>query len=792
MRLKALARLAQSETEAAHAALRKEFDKVAASLAVETKYELLEQHLKELDAIGHRSSNVVVDILLTFIRTIESREITYSQQDPLFENEIRKYNNASSLIVRAVEVLIRLRYLETRSILHALMNLSKHASENVRTKSVEGLKALADYDIDVFYGDEKQPGIGAAPQKQIIDEIEAFEDIDLKQHFPLVLTLIESLLSPTVQGTSSSYKSVTWSQSATPAVPTVADIRLRSVELLRRIYGIASTVSEKLEVLFGLGNATSAHVVGRSNEDTINMIVRDTINVLNFFLILIQTEHLQIVQKIESKSYWIYFHAIRSEIETVALAVETAIAQHSEYQIYKILIGFEGIFGDWSELRTSDSHWEEADKFRKVKALEYAESITPENYAEWRQRILDFAETQSDDLATFPVFYQFLGSFAATQPILALKLISDDSERIDKFLIPILRSLWAGPQKSATKRLVESWIEQGRYLYPATKQFLGNEHFDRDLLALLLREATELKDFQTVSLVMAVAASNYDSSKTFLIDELFLPALKILTEHSNVNWILDLWFRRETRTIIEHLSERDLDLVLGNLLALEKIDYHAEEILYLIAQKVPDKVLQFLCQRLVTHSQNRKSVFDAIPHTLHKLNEPLSKLPREAVRVVREQYDGDYSMFIYRGARLLKIIFPQFPSEFEAELINVVRVGGDTNIEFVLAVLRNYGGQTSIHQVCKEIIKSVPTDSIFRSDVAIALETTGVVEGEFGFAEAYERKKNEVKDWMTDPDEKLQEFAKWYIANLEQMSVTERKRAEERIALRKYRYGDEE
>ena len=71
------------------------------------------------------------------------------------------------------------------------------------------------------------------------------------------------------------------------------------------------------------------------------------------------------------------------------------------------------------------------------------------------------------------------------------------------------------------------------------------------------------------------------------------------------------------------------------------------------------------------------------------------------------------------------------------------------------------------------------------------MESTGVVTGEFGLAEAYERKKNEVTDWMTDPNEKVQEFAKWYMANVEAMSGAERKRAEEQIALRKHRYGEQ-
>jgi hypothetical protein len=58
-------------------------------------------------------------------------------------------------------------------------------------------------------------------------------------------------------------------------------------------------------------------------------------------------------------------------------------------------------------------------------------------------------------------------------------------------------------------------------------------------------------------------------------------------------------------------------------------------------------------------------------------------------------------------------------------------------------------------------------------------------------AEAYERKRKEVLDWITDPDERVQSFAQWYVAGLERMRDAERKRAEEDIALRKFQYGEE-
>jgi|CXWL01.1.fsa_nt_gi hypothetical protein len=794
LRVKALSRLAQSSTDAAETALRKELDKVKAALNVDTQYDHLMQHLEVLDTIGHRFSSIAVEIILAFIQAIESRQITYSSQDRSFESKIAKYQNASTLIARAVEALKWLRYLETKSVMHALLDLSQHKFDNVRTEAIEGLEALASYDLAVFYGSDKQAGIGARPQKQIIDEIKLLPDVDLNKWFSAVLVLLNGLLSPNMQGTSWSYKSVTFSRGPTPALSTVGDIRRWSIELLKRMYRIADTLSRKLEVIGALNDATRAQDLGTSNEDMAKLIVRDSVNVLEFFTHLVQEEDLPIIQQIESRSYWIFYHAIRPEIETAALAVEDAIRQHSEYQIYKILIGFEGKFGEWSELKKDDGSGDEVDKFRKEKASEYASSITSDNYAEWRQRILKYAQTESNDLATFPVFYHFLEVFADAQPKLALQLISTDSERIKGFLIPLLRSLWAGPQGSATRNLVASWVDQGRYLCQCTRQFLGNEHVDRDMLSLLLRKAKQLKDLDTVAAVISVAASNCGNDKPWLIDDLFLPALEVLTEHSKTNWIFDFWFRRESRMVVRELSEQGIELVLQNLLALKTIEYQAEEVLYLIAQRSPQKVLHFLCQRLVAHSQdgeNLLSPYDAIPFRLHKLNEPLSKIPGEAVRVVREQYDGDYSIFIFRGARLLKTIFPTFPGEFEAELLNIVRAGGNPNCDFVLAVLRNYEGEPFIHKVCKEIIGLLPSDSPDLAEVAVALESTGVVTGEFGMAEAYERKKSEVEDWVTDSDQKVQEFAKKYMANLDNMIAAARKRAEEEIALRKHRYGEQ-
>ena len=58
-------------------------------------------------------------------------------------------------------------------------------------------------------------------------------------------------------------------------------------------------------------------------------------------------------------------------------------------------------------------------------------------------------------------------------------------------------------------------------------------------------------------------------------------------------------------------------------------------------------------------------------------------------------------------------------------------------------------------------------------------------------SEAYEKKRQEVLDWLEDPHERVRAFAAKYIADLESMRDIEKRRSDESIALRKFQYGEE-
>lgn len=147
-------------------------------------------------------------------------------------------------------------------------------------------------------------------------------------------------------------------------------------------------------------------------------------------------------------------------------------------------------------------------------------------------------------------------------------------------------------------------------------------------------------------------------------------------------------------------------------------------------------------------------------------------------------------MFPYRGgARLLQAVFPNFADPLPALLQKLVATADPTDIDFALGVLRAFGGGAPILETAKSIVKVVPEESPAWSELAAALETTGVVTGEYGMAEAFERKHQDMLVWSTDEDLRVRAFAAWLIGGLDQLINWERQRADEGIELRKYRYG---
>jgi hypothetical protein len=804
-RIKVLGRLARSNTPAADEAIARACEQAISSLAERNEYEALEFSLDVLLAVGFRRSRETVSAIDSFIRSIEGRRLDHSGEYGALVEGLSRYRNAHRLMAKGIDVLTALRYLQTPAVMDSLLWASTHEEESVRKASTSALGGLAKYNISVYFGDgtDTGRGIGATPQLLVIDTLEKKGEAELRTYLRGVLTLLEGLLSTSMESARWSSTAVTLSRTVAPADAGVVEVRQRSIRLLKKLYNLAEAKAQKLSIIRAMTAASRAESRAAVGKADAEMISANAQEVLAFFAYIAKDADLQVVQKLEHDSYWIHYHSQSEEVRSSALKVKAVIDANEEYVIYKTLVGFEGIFGDWSKSKRDESFALGSQESRIKEARVIASRIADEGYDVWRRRILTFAETESNDLATFPVFYEFLGQVASSYPNFALDLLIKSSDQLSRFLIPILRGLWDGEKRDELLPLIRGWVQQAQpdktsFLYACAKLFLSTKDVDMELLRQLLDKAIELKDALVMRQIAAVAIARSVNDKFWgELEALFLRALSHLTELGDANWVREIWFRKEAKEMVAALSPEERREVLKNLRLLSQIDYEAEDVLAVIAEREPGDVVEFLCARLYEPDERAAAIaekegreYEELPFQFHSLQDALSSDPGIVVEKMLDRYRKDSSLFLFRGAKLLQIIFPQFSETFQRVLIRLIREGGDAELEFVTGVLRAYSGESFIQPVAKELIKRLPPGSDLANEVEIALQSTGVVSGEYGIAEAYEKKRLEVLDWLQDPDERIRSFSAKYISELEAMRDNERARADESIALRKFEYGE--
>lgn len=805
-RLKVLARLAELRTESALASIRHEFDSAVKVLSDSTGYVELEFSLEVLSVIGVVHSEEATNALARFIREIDERRLA---PDGELEGSraLSRYRTPRLLLRKAIEVITLWRYLHTEAVLSTLLWSSIHADESVRKVATSSLKKLAALNIDVYFGrqvaDGRAGGIGAQPQLRTLAALEALDKEERRRYFRPILTVVTELFSTRMESASWSSTAMTLNHATAPAAPRLIDLRDRCLKLLAVLYKEADSTAGEIAVVNCINSATRAENRVAVDPAYGEMVDASSIAALAMYKDFVKSADFQVIEKIEHHSYWIHYHSPSEKVRNAALEVKEAIDEISEYTVYKTLIGFEGVFGEWTGIRDLAFRASKSQEARAERAQAFVAEISAENYPLWKQRILDFSRTNSNDMATFPVLYEFLSKLAEAHPSLAMGLLQDEAAKVSPFQIALLRGLLQSHLKEDVKRLMWSWVtdvdsaEDAR-LFAAAKVFLSAPELDLEFLRAILAKAKALGGKQVIHQVITVALTRFAATddKDSLKD-LFFDSLSYLTKLKDANWVDSVWFRDEAKDFVATLSGDERKVLFENLIFLSQIDYQAEGVLAVVAEHDPLEVVDFLFERGSREDQGLSldemtlDDYEAVPFALHALQEPLSKDPEAVVQRVLQHYRQTPELFEFRGGKLLQAVFPEFPELFANSLVRVIQDRQEEGLDFVAQVLRAFDGRSAIAPVAKELVKALDADSPLRADVEIALQTTGVVMGEFGMAEAYERKREEVLDWLQDENERVRDFARTYVSDLENMAKTERSRAQESIALRKHRYGEE-
>lgn len=669
-----------------------------------------------------------------------------------------------------LDILERLRFAYPKEVFETLSRLSVDENEKVKKKTLDVAAKMAKY---TFWPKEKK--IYYHPQLFILDEIEKLDDKNLLTYLILLVKVSEELLSPSFEGTSwSDHKTFTIHQGSLPAGDTVKKIRERTINILKKLYSLSEIISEKQQILQALGQATHTPHTGDYTPELEKIVLENTNTLISYYSSLVKEADNEIIKIIEEQLHW-FVKRFQNGLNIKKL--RSLIEKNTEYDMYKVFVGWDYRFSD-------ELDYHEAEKERKQKIDEYIEQITDKSFLQWQKKILSIIKNyqQLEDRGQFQYFNIFLNELGKKKPKIAQKLILQNEKEIEPFLLHLVAGIWQSKEKGEAQKILENWTKKGKHLSTCAYIFEYVKEIDESLLNKIYKKATEQNDVNALTNIIRSIVSNFEQSK--IGKDLFVDAIKELTKHKNYWWVNHVWFRGNS--ILGALNKNDWKAVLESLLIVPNIDYHLEEILSVVAQNSPKELVGFFYERMkIQAKKKREERYDAIPFDLHKLNEPLSQNAKDVIEEILKWFKKEDWLSYWEGGHFLEAIFPAFHQELEDQLIKLLRSKNKNKAKIVLYILRSYKGETFLHNVCKEFIKQYPKSKKYKQELFIVLSQMGVVSGEYGFVEGYERKKQEIQEWKKDKSKAIKKFAQEYENYLSKRIDYEKKRADEDIEIRK-------
>ncbi len=735
----------------------------------------------EIHNIIETLGNIIIKAKEFPIKTIETPFGSFSG---------KSFNDIFSI---ALNILDYIRYQEPQKIFFAFIELYRtyYADENLRKKIVCSIELLATYNINVL------TQVGHYVQNSLISLIERWGDATLLSLDEIVIKVCEEILTLTVRETSATHNQFQFKDYTLSATGELSKNLKLAVNILKRLYCLHQQFDEKQKILQALSSITPCNKI--RSQELFSIVLNILSDIINFYTTLIFAGKYEILMRLESEVFWLKYHYGRlskshqwneevveqsEKLNQSALIFYVQIRSNESYIAYKTLISVE--FRSEAQWLHDEDPTISNEQYRLNEIEKYVSEVNEKNWVTWEEIILQCAQTTSRD---FNFLIKFLVRLARSKSNFTLNLVEVYAENLSRLLPQLLNALLKSNSEKEIEALLSRWVAEGKYLTPCAGLLQFDKSLSLELLKKIFQKAKERNDKETLRQLVTSVITGYEINQHTFIAALFIPSLHALTQLEDASWVFYAWYLRDCKIFFSSLSEDEVDQVLNNLLFLKTVDYHAEEVLSMLADRYPEKIIRFFIKRISKKSSGR---YEAIPYeNFSKLNIPLAKIPNAAVDIVSADCHDNYRDFIHSHGRLLKNIFPELPEPFENKLLTLVRTKEGKNLLVVMEILKNYHGEKSTHKICKEILQIMPEEK-GGSRVKSILGSTGATFGELGIVEAFKRKREELKEWLQDEDEKVRAFAKEYIEQLETSIAAERKRVEEDIELRKHYYGANE
>lgn len=705
----------------------------------------------------------------------------------------------ADILRQITELLTRYRHAGVEETFEALRVLYSTARTEEEYKPLRDLaEKLAKHDIHVW---QQQ---GPIVQAILVNRLEAMPHEELLAFGPMMNVILRQILGSELSGTTSHSGSITLHRGSVVASPELSDIRKRALNLLKRQFQQTKIASDR-DAILSVMQAATYHAYSRPPTDELYLqILADAREVLLFEAEVALPLSLQSRQKIEERAYrsfWRYgpgaegsdpepIRRAKAEVRDAALSLRDKLNADSDFPVYKILVGHDSVFPPaWDD---KEFDHESSAQYRAEQADALSGSVDDHNAEAWFERLVRYAQTKSDDAATFPTFGTFLEKVSARRPDIALSYIDRRDDDLMRFLPGMLMGLMRSPAKAQVSARLDAWLAANQYLPQITHYLRFAQPFDESLLQRTLASAIHHQNNLAVRNVLIAAAQQFAAAPGDLVNSVFMPAVRYLGPLRDFGWVDMTWFSWLSQPLVRQLDEGQAAEVLSTLVEYPKLERAAEYIAASIAKRWPGKVLEFLGQRQAFGEEKDVSYYyDAIPFEVHQLRKPLAAVPDLMLEHARVWFERHRNHFRYDGAKLLASVFPEIGDALQTRLLALARSESVSDREFVLEILAAFEGKQIIYELVRTIVASAGHGNSLLEMAHSTLLETGGARGEYGFADIYSERRTWLSPWLEDSNEAVRTFSRDVIRDLEFRIAAENRSAQASISLRKLEYNEE-
>lgn len=751
--------------------------------------EYKEHVLPYMDDVGN-ATPIIRDCMVSVAIAARSASVVSIQYG--FEGYTRE-----DILESALDVIDQLRFTHEGAIeatFDALLKLWSNAEMPIETdRIVESARRLAKNDLSAWQQ------VGPAVQQQVVEQVRCLSADQIEANRSLVIAVLDEVLKFEVGGTTRSFDRVTIHRGAAQASAALREIRETALDILRVLFRSSEEDEVRRTIKRAFNDAMRPPSAPRVDADLMEILLRDAIGIVSFYRDIAGQLSFELLQSLEHDIFWLYRHRgtpraesqekpsiveLHDELARGIIAFRDQVNADRRFEIYKTLVGFESVF---PPMWDGETDIKQKDDYRKTRISQLVGDITAENAAEWFDIITRCARTKSTDGATFPSFMGFLEELAREKPDLTLKLIANKDSDLARFLPFLLKGFAIGGRIGDVSKLTDRWFEEKKHLPQIAIYCSIAPSFNADLLERVINIAMAEGDSEAVFLAME-ATARQDPPPDESLERIFLPALRYLASKRDSRWVRVLWLIDRKSAIISLLTDAIVKELLTSLVTEAKVTHDLEWALAAIARKWPLKVIDYFIDRLrLANSNGAPREYDPVPFALSELNEPMARFATDMVQKLRDWYQEDGTLFQYRGAQFATAVFPDF-APLETAFRSIVAEGERTGIEFVIGVLRAFDGQETLQSLCREIVAALNPGDELLNEIAVVLDSTGVVSGQFGFVEAYQRKKVNLEEWLSDPRDSVRAYAERHIGSLERAIAASQRHGIEEHELRKREY----